>query len=145
VRRLVLERGEPILGVAGLADGVALHLEIDAHGLPDLRFVIDDQDEGPPGRLAGARSLEERLQVTALVTPVPPRRVERRDAAEIGPLPDGALGNAEELRRLSERQPVALAGGRSSGAAWFSGHHRPANLPKHSGSLHLPRLRSDGR
>src|SRR5205814_6444433 len=121
-----------------LADGVALHLEVDADDLAHLRVVVDEQDEGTARGLAGTRALEERLEVGALVAAVPARRIEGRHAAHVGPLADGALGDAEELGRLAERQPVAVASGRRALVA--RGH--TANLPKCAASLHLSGSRS---
>ena len=58
---------------------------------------------------ARARAVEEGLEVAAPVAAVAAGRVEGRHAALIGPLADRRLGDAEELRRLAERQPVRLA------------------------------------
>ena len=57
---------------------------------------------------------------------------EGRDAADVGPFPDRALRDAQELRRLAERQPVALAGS-SPPWTWVSRRHT-ANLPKRAPS-----------
>src|SRR5262249_34562651 len=90
---------------------VALHLEVDPHDFPHLRVVVDQQHERAARGLAGSRPVEERLEVDALIAPMAARRVEGWDAAEVGPLADRALGYAEELRRLAEVQPLALAAG----------------------------------
>ena len=97
---------EPLLGAAGLADGVALELEVHADELAHLLVVVDEQDERAglrPAARAGA--VEERLEVGAPVAPVAARRVERGHAALVGPLADRALGDAEEPGRLAEREP----------------------------------------
>ena len=44
---------------------------------------------------------------------MPTGGVEGRDSSDVGPLPDRALGDAQEFRRLAERQPIVLAGGSS--------------------------------
>src|SRR5439155_3417813 len=132
VRRLILECGQPVLRVRRLADGIALHLEVDPHDFADLRVVVDEQHERAARRLSGPRTLEEGLEVTALVPAMPAGGVEGRDAADVGPFPDRALRDAQELRRLAERQPVALAGS-SPPWTWVSRRHT-ANLPKRAPS-----------
>src|SRR5207253_10610061 len=111
VTRLALRRRQPVLGVCSFADGVALHLQIDANELPHLRVVVDQQDERAAGGLARTRPVEKSLQVASLVAAMATRRVESRHPPEVGPLPDRALSNPEELRGLPEREPVALARG----------------------------------
>ena len=107
VGRLLLECGEPLLGAAGLAHRVALELEVHAHVLADALVVVHDQDERPDcARFAGTGMLEEGLEIGAPVTAVAARRVERRHALEVGPLPDRALRDAEVLRRLAQGQPL---------------------------------------
>ena len=55
VRRLLAERGECLLGATGLADEVALGLEVDAHVLPQALVVVDDQDERAARRACSPR------------------------------------------------------------------------------------------
>src|SRR5258707_367344 len=82
--------------VAGLRDGVALELEIDAHELAHLLVVIDEKDKRTgPRTAARAGAVEERLEVGAAVPTVPAGGVERRHPALVGPLSDRALGNPE--------------------------------------------------
>ena len=107
--RLVLDHRERLLGARRLADRVALHLEVDAHELAQARVVVDDEHERARPLAAGAGAVEEQLEVAAAVAAVAARRVERRHAALVGPLADRRLGDAEELGRLAERQPVGLA------------------------------------
>ena len=108
VGRPVLDRIERLVGARRLADRVALHLEIDTHELAQARVVVDDEDERAGACSARARTLEERLEVAPPVAAVPTRRVERRHSALVRPLPDRRLGDAEELRRLAEREPIGL-------------------------------------
>jgi len=116
VGRLLVDRGEALVGPPSLPDGVALGLEMDAHVLSQRRVVVDDQDERAGPRLAaGARPLEERVEVAAPVPAVAARRVEGGHAAEVRPLADRALRDAEVLRRLAQGQPVGLVGRRAPG------------------------------
>ena len=72
------------------------------------RVVVDDEDERAGRRSARARAVDEQLEVAAPEAAVAARRVERGHPALVGPLADRRLGDAEELRRLPERQPVRL-------------------------------------
>src|SRR5207302_2712633 len=59
VRLRLLDRGEALVGAAGLAYRVALQLEVDADELPDAPGVVDGQDERAGARGAarpGARA-----------------------------------------------------------------------------------------
>ncbi len=97
VGRLCLERGEALIGAAGLADDIAVHLEVDAHELAQLLVVVDDQDErflAGSGRPA-ARSREKRVQVCAAKAAVPSWCVEGGQAPAVRPFTDRALGDAE--------------------------------------------------
>src|SRR5207237_9723825 len=81
------------------------------------------------GRLARAGPFEERVEVGAAVAAVAAGCVEGRDAAEVGPLADRALGHAEVFRGLPEREPFRLSRGRAPRAgARLSVRHLPANL-----------------
>src|SRR6478672_3296957 len=135
VRRLVLERRQPVFRVRGLPDGVALHFEVDPHDLAHLRVVVHEQYERAARGLARTAALEERLEVVTLVAAMAAGGVEGRHAADVGPLADRALGDAEEFCRLPEGQPVVLTGSRSPRSGVTRGH--TANLPKYWRSLHL--------
>ena len=120
---------EPLVGAAGLADGVALELEVDADELAHLVVVVDEQDERAGlRRAARAGAVEERLEVGAAVAAVAAGRVEGGHAALVGPFADRALRDAEEAGRLPERQPLAVVSGcaiaRESGQSFRFLHHR---------------------
>ena len=132
VGRGLLEHLQALLAVAGLADRVALHLEVDAHVLAHPLVVVDDQDDRPSAAAAGrARTgaIEEAVEVAPLVAAVAARRVKGRHAPLVGPLADRALGDAEVLGRLAEGQPVRLAG-RGEALRDFVLSHPQTNLPK---------------
>ena len=129
---LLVDERKPFRGVPGLADGVALRLEADAHVAAHAGVVVDDQHDraGPPGV---TRAGEEVVEIATPEPPVPARRVERREEPLIRPLADRALRDAEVLRSLAERQPVRLGARRpASDIPPRSRHHR--NLPKADGS-----------
>ena len=109
-----LDRGEPLVGARRLLHVVALALELEPDELAHPLVVVDEQDAS--GRLlaARARAGEERLEVAAAEPAMAAGRVEGRDAALVRPLADRALGDAEEPRRLPERQPLGLAAALSS-------------------------------
>jgi hypothetical protein len=130
VGRGLLQHAEPLVGVAGLAHGVALHLEVHPDVLPQAWIVVDDQDDRARAR-GGVRSgaLEEGIEVTAPVAAVAAGRVEGGHAPLVRPLADRALGHAEVLRRLSEGEPIRLAG-RGETLRKVAAFHSAANLPK---------------
>src|SRR5207247_8453183 len=97
-----------------------------------LWVVVDEEHQRTARGLAGARTFEERLEVGAFVPAVATRRIEGRHAPDVGPLPDRALRNAEKLRRLAEREPIAVTACRPPGVL----RRHPSNLPKSAGSLH---------
>jgi hypothetical protein len=109
VRRLVVEDGEPLVGVPGFPHRVSVHLEIDANEFPDPRVVVDDQDERGSADLRARPAPgagDEGVEVTSAIPSMPAGRVERRQAALIRPLPDRALRHAEVLGGLAQRQPI---------------------------------------
>src|SRR5688572_18000255 len=117
IRRLLVEGSETLLRVRGLADRIALHLQVDADELTQPLVVVDDQDRPLPAvgsplrrRRCAARLREESVQVATAIPAVAARRVEGRDAPAVRPLADRALRHTEMLGRLAERQPVRLAG-----------------------------------
>ena len=92
--------------------------------------VVDHEDERALVFSHRGLTGRGRLEVTPPVAPVAAGRVERRDAALVGPLADGRLGDAEELRGLAERQPVRLAvGARLAGEVTPNVAKLP--IPKH--------------
>src|SRR5581483_8486834 len=128
-RRLLLERSQALFGAPRLAHRVALVLEADADVAAQPGVVVDDQDERAGlSRLAGA--VEERVQVVAAEPAMPSGRVEGRHEALIGPLPDRALGDAEVLRRLAERQPVGVRAGGAPPRTASRGSCHTGKLPK---------------
>jgi len=50
---LVFERLQRLVGARRLADGVALHLQVDAHELAQALVVVDDEHERPGATPAG--------------------------------------------------------------------------------------------
>src|SRR5262245_42888930 len=127
---LAFEDRQPLFGVAGLEHRIALELQARAHVLAHVLVVVDDE-HGRACLLACARpgALEEPVEVGSTVPAVPARRVEGRHPTLVGPLSDRALGNAEILRRLAQRQPVRLGPG--CPAPWyFAVGHSAWKLPK---------------
>src|SRR5439155_23741805 len=117
VGRDLLQHPQSFVRAAGLAHGVALHLEVYAHVLAHTLVVVDDQDERALlDRAARPRAVEEVVEVRPAIPTVPARRVERGHAALIRPLPNRALGDAEIFCRLTEGQPVRIA--RWSAPTW---------------------------
>src|SRR5262249_24868128 len=127
---LLLDDRERLLRALGLADRVAGRLEVDANELAHPRVVVDDEYDRACVLPARARAPDERLEVAAPVASVAARRVERRHAAEIRPLADRGLRDAEVLRRLAERHPVLLGSVGAPVRTARIGAHTRIKLPK---------------
>src|SRR5581483_607949 len=74
----------------------------------DPGIVVDDEDDGAGRRAAGPGPREKQLEIAPPVPAVAAGGVEGGHAPVIRPLANRRLRDAQELRGLSEREPVRL-------------------------------------
>ena len=124
----LVEHVHSVVGAARLVDGVARHLEVDAHVLAQALVVVDDQHDRAGASLR-CRPLQEGVEIAAAVAAVAPGRLEDTHAAAVRPLADRALRDPEVARRLAQGEPIGLGRYRVRVVVTW---HRAANLPKAS-------------